>query len=68
MFIKLTNMIPERKGDPLHINVDHIKVVYEDHLPGGSLLTQVHSDNVTWTVEESLGEVMKLIEKAKGII
>jgi hypothetical protein len=62
MFIKLTNAIDERKGDPLHINVNHIKVVYEDHVLGGSLITKVHSENVTWTVEESLGQVMKLIE------
>lgn len=65
MFIKLTNILPERKGEPLYINVDHIKVVYEDHVPGGSLVTQLHSENVTWSVEESLGEVMKLINGAK---
>jgi murein L,D-transpeptidase YcbB/YkuD len=64
MFIKLTNMVPERKGDPLYLNVNHIKVVDEDHVPGGSLLTQVHAENVTWSVEESLGEVMKLIGEA----
>jgi hypothetical protein len=64
MFIKLTNMFPDRKGDPLYINVKHIKVVYEDHVEGGSLLTQVHAENVTWSVEESLGEVMKLIGEA----
>jgi hypothetical protein len=64
MFIKLTNMVPERKGDPLYLNVNHIKVVYEDHVEGGSLLTQVHAENVTWSVEESLGEVMKLIGEA----
>ena len=64
MFIRLTNMVPERKGDPLYINVDHIKVVYEDHVPGGSLITQVHAEGLTWTVEESLGEVMKLIGEA----
>jgi hypothetical protein len=64
MFIRLTNMVPERKGDPLYINVNHIKVVYEDHVEGGSLLTQVHAENVTWSVEESLGEVMKLIGEA----
>ena len=64
MFIKLTNAIFERKGDPLYVNVNHIKVVYEDHEPGGSLITQVHAENITWTVEESLGEVMKLIGEA----
>jgi len=64
MFIKLTNMVPERKGDPLYLNVNFIKVVYEDHVPGGSLMTQVHAENVTWSVEESLGEVMKLIGEA----
>jgi len=64
MFIKLTNMVPDRKGDPLYVNVNHIKVVYEDHVEGGSLLTQVHAENVTWSVEESLGEVMKLIGEA----
>ena len=64
MFIRLTNMVPERKGDPLYVNVNHIKVVYEDHVEGGSLLTQVHAENITWSVEESLGEVMKLIGEA----
>jgi hypothetical protein len=64
MFIKLTNMVPERKGDPLYLNVNFIKVVYEDHVPGGSLMTQIHAENVTWSVEESLGEVMKLIGEA----
>ena len=64
MFVKLTNMFPERKGDPLHINVNHIKVVYEDHEPGGSLITRVHAEGLTWIVEESLGEVMKLIREA----
>lgn len=64
MFIRLTNMVPERKGDLLYINIDHIKVVYEDHVPGGSLITQVHAEGLTWTVEESLGEVMKLIGEA----
>lgn len=61
MFIRLTNMVQDRKGDPLYINVNHIKVVYEDHVPGGSLMTQIHAEGVTWSVEESLGEVMKLI-------
>ena len=64
MFIKLTNMVPERKGDPLYLNINHIKVVYEDHVEGGSLMTQVHAENITWSVEESLGEVMKLIGEA----
>ena len=64
MFIKLTNMVQDRKGDPLYINVNFIKVVYEDHVPGGSLMTQIHAEGVTWSVEESLGEVMKLIGEA----
>ena len=64
MFIRLTNMFHERKGDPLYINVNHIIVVYEDHEPGGSLMTQVHAEGLTWTVEESFGEVMKLIGEA----
>jgi len=64
MFIKLTNAIFERKGEPLYLNVNFIKVVYEDHVEGGSLLTQVHAENITWSVEESLGEVMKLIGEA----
>ena len=64
MFIRLTNIVPERKGEPLYVNVDHIKVVYEDHEPGGSLITRVHAEGLTWSVEESLGEVMKLIGEA----
>lgn len=64
MFIKVTNMFPERKGDPLYINTRHIVVVYEDHEPGGSLATKIHAHQLTWHVEESYGEVVKMIEES----
>ena len=64
MFIKLTNTSNGHQGDPIYINVDHITAVYEHPRDGGSLVTYVHSsigNPVTWEVEESANDVMKLI-------
>jgi hypothetical protein len=67
MFVRLTNNVDGRKDDPLHINVNHIIAVYEDHLEGGSLVTKVYggTNPIIWTVQESLGEVMSKIEEAQ---
>jgi hypothetical protein len=65
MFVKLTNTAPDRKGDPLLINVNSIISVFENHEEGGSLSTIVYGGpNLTWLVEESFGEVADRIEKA----
>jgi len=67
MFVKLTNGAPGREDDPLHVNIDHITAVYEDKTDGGTLVTRVYSaySTTTWTVQESLGEVIKTISAYK---
>ena len=61
--LKLVNSSPDRQGDPLLINADHIICVYEDHENGGSLSTRIlGSGGIVWWVEESLFEVKKLLE------
>lgn len=65
MFIKVTNALPDRLGDPLLVNVNAIVSVYENHVEGGSLSTIIYSnDKLFWTVEESLSEVEARIENA----
>ena len=65
MFIKVTNMLKDRAGDPLLINVDKIVSVYEDHVEGGSLKTVIYiSDNLFFHVEESIEKVYSLIKSA----
>lgn len=70
MFIKLRNNSDEYKDEDIWINVDHITAVYEHaKVRDGSLTTYVHSrfgNNITWEVEESAREVMKLIEEANA--
>lgn len=63
MFIKLTNTVEQYKGDPIWINCKNIVAVYEwSKAPGGSLTTFIYgSTGVTWEVEESAGQVLKLI-------
>lgn len=70
MFIKLTNTAIEFTGEPIWINTEHITVVY-DHpkVAGGGLTTFIHSrvgSPITWEVEESAAQVMKLIEEANA--
>ena len=68
MFVKLTNNVDDRKDDPIFININYIIAVYEDHMPGGSLMTKVYggsAEAIIWNVQESLGEVLKRIEAAK---
>jgi hypothetical protein len=70
MFIKLTNTAGQHQGDPIWINVDHITAVYEyAKVPGGGLTTSVHGRlgaPITWEVEESASQVMKLIEESNA--
>lgn len=65
MFIKVTNMVQERAGDPILINVDKIISVYEDHVEGGSLKTIIYlSETLVFHVEESIEKVHSLIKAA----
>lgn len=47
------------------INPDHIAAVYEEASQlGGSLATKIYGvTGIVWTVEESLSEVLKKLEK-----
>lgn len=65
MFIKVTNAVLGRRGDPLILNINMINSVFENHVEGGSLSTMIyHSDNLNWAVEESLEKVHALINEA----
>lgn len=67
-FIKFINDVESHKGNPLYINSDHITAVYEaPATPGGSLKTLVFggSTGIVWEVEESLNQVLKMIEDSQ---
>lgn len=70
LFIKLTNTAGEHAGEAIWINVDHITAVYEHaKVNGGGLTTFVHGRvgaPITWEVEESASQVMKLIEETNA--
>ena len=70
MFIKLINTAGQHQGDSIWINVDHITAVYEyAKVQGGGLTTSVHGrlgTPITWEVEESASQVMKLIEESNA--
>ena len=68
MFIKLTNASNDHRGDPIYINTDHITVIFEQPRDGGSLVTLIYSNMgqpLTWEVEQSATQVMKIIEEAR---
>lgn len=66
--IKLTNT-GQLADMPIYINSNHITSVFEIATDEGSLKTQVFSafgkDPLVWTVQESLGQVIKMIEKSE---
>ncbi len=68
MFIKLTNAA--RQGDSIYVNLDHVSCIFQEaKADGGSLSTYVHSrqgQTITWEVEESPSEIMKIIEEANA--
>ena len=70
MFIKLKNNAVGHQDEDIWINADHITAVYEHaKVHGGGLTTFVYSrigDTITWEVEESVFQVMKLIEEANA--
>jgi hypothetical protein len=65
MLIKLTNAAENHKDDAIYINPDHITCIFSQaKIPGGSMTSFVHCHNgssITWEVEESSEEIMKLI-------
>jgi hypothetical protein len=65
--LKFTNLNLDRLGDPVFINKDWIVSVYENHRQGGSLTTTIFGGphNTEWYVEESLNEVIKIINEGK---
>jgi len=66
MLIKLSNAADSHRDNPIFITVEHITCIFQDaKTPGGSLTTFVHSrmgEPITWEVEESPTEIMKIIE------
>lgn len=66
MLIKLSNMSnPEVLDMPIYINTDHIASVYERRNQG-SVATVVYCVNGNeWTVEESLNEVVRMINEQR---
>ena len=70
MFIKLKNIAGEHADEYIWINVDHITAVYEHaKVRDGGLTTFVHGrvgTPITWEVEESAAQVMKLIEEVNA--
>lgn len=69
MFIKLRNNAPGHRDEDIWINVNHITAIYEHAKhEGGGLTTFVYStmgSGITWEVEESATEVLKLIREHK---
>lgn len=63
MMIKFTNSYPDYRGNPIYINSDHITSVFEKQsVKDGSYETKIFGVQGTeWTVEESLNQVIKLI-------
>jgi hypothetical protein len=66
MLIKLSNASDIHRDNPIYINPDHISCIFQQaKQEGGSLTTFVHSrvgEPITWEVEESPSEIMKIIE------
>ena len=56
---------------PIYLNIDHITSVFEVPTDEGSLRTHVYSafgkDTNVWVVQESLGQVIKAINKAEKV-
>lgn len=70
MFLKFTNSSENHKGSSIYINKEWIVAIYEiASQEGGSLKTIIWGGptGISWEVEESLGEVIKIIEGNNGI-
>lgn len=62
MLVKFTNAFPGREGDPIYVNPNFVKCVYEDKTP--TLQTKIACQDVLWTVEEGLTEAVKKLDDA----
>jgi uncharacterized protein YlzI (FlbEa/FlbD family) len=64
--LRFTNISSHETLDmPIYINKDHIVSVYERPTDGGSLRTIIFGAGNTWHVEESVKEVIKMIEETE---
>jgi hypothetical protein len=63
--LRFSNISSQETLDmPIYINRDHIISVYESPTESGSLRTVIYgSGNNNWYVEESLSEVIKMINE-----
>lgn len=63
--LRFSNISNQESLDmPIYINRDHIISVYEKATENGSLRTVIYgSGNNNWHVEESLSEVIKMINE-----
>ena len=64
MLIKFTNASETHKGNSIYINSNQIAALFEiAKTEGGSLTTIVYGGQtgVSWEVEESLGEAVKMV-------
>lgn len=67
MMLKFTNAVGPYSGNPLYINSEWIVSVYEESTDGGSVNTVIYGgpSGIPWYVEESLNEVVKIINGVK---
>jgi hypothetical protein len=66
--LKFSNLSNDNvMGMPIYINSDWIVAVFEKPRDGGSLATTIFGgpNGIVWTVEESLSEVIKIINEGK---
>ena len=63
--LKFTNTNRQRLDMPIYINRDWIVSVFEEPSDGGSLSTVIYGGPLgeRWFVEESLGQVIKIINE-----
>jgi hypothetical protein len=65
MFVELTNNADTRQNDRVYVNINFIIAIYEDR-EGENSVTRIYGGTgnpVTWTVQESIDEVIKKIEE-----
>ena len=69
MLVKFTNLNRDHLDQPVYINALHILTVYESRRsgPDGGFTTTIYCVNEKeWYVEESLSQVIKLVNEALG--
>ena len=63
--LRFTNASGTYMGNPLYISKEWIVSIFEHPRDGGSLITVIFGGpaGTSWEVEESLSEVLKIIER-----